>query len=41
MVELIENSLHPIIEELEQWQDIIWNDYLEYKYRKEQSKKLY
>jgi phage anti-repressor protein len=30
-VELVENSLHPIVEELEQWETIIGEHYLERK----------
>jgi hypothetical protein len=31
VVELVENSLHPIVEELERWESIIGEHYLDYK----------
>ena len=31
LVELVENSLHPIVEELERWESIIGEHYLDHK----------
>ncbi len=35
MVDHLENSAPLIFEEIRRWRNIIWDDYLEHKYRKE------
>jgi len=37
MVEIVENSLHPIAEELERWQGIIGEHYLDYRREKQRN----
>jgi hypothetical protein len=37
MVELIENSLHSVIEEFERWQSIIGEHYTEYELEKQRN----
>lgn len=37
MVEHLENSSPLIIEEVRRWRDLLWDDYLDYKYREKRS----
>jgi hypothetical protein len=41
MVELVENSLHPILAELERWESIIGEHYLDYKLQEERNRLAY
>lgn len=41
MVELVEKSLHPITEELERWQLIIGEHYLDYKLEEQRNSLAY
>jgi hypothetical protein len=40
MVELVENSLHPITEELKRWQSIIGEHYIDHKLEEERNRLL-
>jgi hypothetical protein len=37
LVEHLENSSPLIIEEIHRWRDLLWDDYLDYKYREKRS----
>lgn len=37
MVEHLENSSPLIIEEIRRWRDLLWDDYLDHKYREKHS----
>jgi hypothetical protein len=41
MVELVENSLHPITEELKRWQSIIGEHYIDYKLEEQRNSLAY
>ena len=34
MVEHLENSSTLIVDEIHRWHDLLWDDYMNYKYRK-------
>jgi hypothetical protein len=40
MVEHLEKSSPLIFTELHRWRDLLWEDYLEYKYEEERREKL-
>jgi hypothetical protein len=37
MAEHLENSSPLIIEEVRRWRDLLWDDYLDYKYREKRA----
>jgi hypothetical protein len=37
LVEHLENSSPLIFDEVRRWRDLLWDDYLDYKYRKNRS----
>jgi hypothetical protein len=41
MVELVENSLHPTIEELERWKSIIGEHYIDHKLEEQRNSLAY
>lgn len=41
LVEHLENSSPLIIDEVHRWHDLLWDDYLDYKYREKRSSEVY
>jgi len=41
LVEHLENSSPLIVEEVRRWRDLLWDEYLDYKYREKRTPEVY